>query len=296
MQLDVIETFLDLCETRNFRRTAERLGVTQSTVSGRLKALEAAVGRPLFTRSRSGAELTTEGMQFEPHARSLRRGWAEALHAVRHSGGAAVTLRIGIQHDLAADHIGDWLAGFRASLPDTAFYVEADYSAQMCADLISGSLDLGVMYSPRAHPDLHVEQTGEVTYRMVSTEVDRLADVRPERYVRANFSPAFQRQHDALLPGLASAPLGSGLTAAVAGLVVGSGGTGYVLERTAEALAATGRCRPVADAPPIQQTVHGAVHVRDRHRPMQRRLLAVVGSHFGRIPAAGRPLAGRRQP
>ena len=40
MQIDLIETFLDLCETRNFNRTAERLGVTQSTVSGLLKAME----------------------------------------------------------------------------------------------------------------------------------------------------------------------------------------------------------------------------------------------------------------
>ena len=61
MQTELIETFLDLCETRSFNRTAERLGIMQSTVSGRIRALEAAVGRRLFTRSRAGTELTTEG-------------------------------------------------------------------------------------------------------------------------------------------------------------------------------------------------------------------------------------------
>ena len=54
MQIDLVETFLDLCETRSFNRTAERLGLTQSTVSGRVKALEAALDVRLFTRSRAG--------------------------------------------------------------------------------------------------------------------------------------------------------------------------------------------------------------------------------------------------
>ena len=48
MQIELIDTFLDLCETKSFNQTAERLGVTQSTVSGRVKTLEASVGVRLF--------------------------------------------------------------------------------------------------------------------------------------------------------------------------------------------------------------------------------------------------------
>ncbi|MGL4281320.1 MAG: LysR family transcriptional regulator, partial [Albidovulum sp.] len=68
MQIELIETFLDLCDTKSFNRTADKLGVTQSTVSGRVRALEATLGRTLFTRSRAGTELTLEGLQFETHA------------------------------------------------------------------------------------------------------------------------------------------------------------------------------------------------------------------------------------
>ncbi|WKL39445.1 LysR family transcriptional regulator (plasmid) [Sinorhizobium meliloti] len=49
MNLDLIDTFLDLLETGNFNRTAERLETTQSTISGRVKALEQAVGAKLFS-------------------------------------------------------------------------------------------------------------------------------------------------------------------------------------------------------------------------------------------------------
>ncbi len=62
MQIELIETFLDLCDTRSFNRTADRMGVTQSTVSGRIKTLEKTLGHRLFIRSRAGTELTTEGL------------------------------------------------------------------------------------------------------------------------------------------------------------------------------------------------------------------------------------------
>ena len=72
MQIDLLETFLDLAQTRSFNRTADRMALTQSTVSGRVIALESAVGARLFTRSRAGTDLTAEGVKFEPLARSLR--------------------------------------------------------------------------------------------------------------------------------------------------------------------------------------------------------------------------------
>jgi hypothetical protein len=42
---------------------------------------------------------------------------------------------------------------------------------------LTGILDFAVMFSPKPHPDLHFESVGEVTYRMISTETARLAEV-----------------------------------------------------------------------------------------------------------------------
>ena len=56
MQIELIETFLDLCETRSFNRTADRLNLNQSTVSARINTLEAVLGKRLFTRSRAGTQ------------------------------------------------------------------------------------------------------------------------------------------------------------------------------------------------------------------------------------------------
>lgn len=281
MTPELLDTFLDLVETRSFHRSAERLGLTQSTVSARVQALEAALGTRLFLRSRAGTQLTTEGLKFEPHARALRHGWAEARRAVEPTGAQAVTLRIGIQNDLAAGHIGDWVSGFRRALPQTGFYIEPDYSAQMCSDLVAGALDFAVLFSPRAEPDLHFASVGQIAYRLVSLDGDRRADLRPERYIRANYSPAFEVAHRALLPEMGAAPLAAGQNAAVAGLLQSLGGAGFVLADSALTLAAQG-FRTVTDVPPITQPVFAAMHLRHRTSAMHRRLLQIVERQLGR--------------
>ncbi len=276
MRIDLIETFLDLCETRNFNRSAERLQVTQSTVSARVRALERQLGCRLFQRSRSGTQLTTAGLRFEPHARALRLSWVEARQAVRQTEASALTLRIGIQHDLLENHIADWAAALRAALPGSSFYVEADYSIQTCREVMDGGLDLGIIYTPVAHPDLHFETLGEVRYRMISTETTRLPDVGSERYILPNYSPAFTRTHASLLPMLSAGTVSSGQAAVIRGLLLALGGSTYLPEETATELAATGVARIVADAPWIGQPVFAVLNQRQRHRAAYRRMIRVL--------------------
>ena len=281
MQIDLLETFLDLAESRSFHRTAERLRITQSTVSARVTALEQAVGSRLFDRSRAGTNLTPEGKRFEPHARALRHEWNEARRRIQIPQGAAQLLRLGIQNDLAALYLGDWVAEFRAALPETAFYIEPDYSNQMCADLLTGILDFAVMFSPKPHPDLHFESVGDVTYRMISTESPVLAEIRPGRFVFAHFSPAFEEMHRQLTPDLAASPISVGQSGSVVSLLMAMGGSGYVLEKTADELVAGGRFMAVAEAPELRQPVFAAVHIRHRTQSLHRRLTQMVARHFG---------------
>ena len=280
MQIDLLDTFLDLAETRSYHRTAERLRITQSTVSARVAALELAVGSRLFDRSRAGTTLTSEGKRFEPHARTLRHEWNEARRRIQIPQGADELLRLGIQNDLAAVYLGDWVAEFRAALPAMAFYIEPDYSNQMCADILTGILDFAVMFAPKPHPDLHFESVGDVTYLMLSTETTELAKVRPDRFVFAHFSPAFEDLHRQMTPELATAAVSVGQSASVVSLLLAMGGAGYVLEKTAQQLIAGGGFLAVADAPPLRQPVYAAVHIRHRTQGLHRRLTQLVARHF----------------
>ena len=286
MQIELLDTFLDLLETRSFHRSAERLHITQSTVSARVQALEAAVGARLFTRSRAGTNLSTEGLRFEAHARALRHAWTEAQRAVEPSP-TAITLRIGIQNDLAAGQIGDWVQNFRRALPDCAFYIEPDYSTQMCRDLDRGALDFAVVYSPQALPDLHIVSIGEVRYRLISSDGPTRAAINPDRYIRGSYSAAFDTAHRQALPDLTATLLACGQNAAVTGLLQTMGGSAFVLEDSAQRM--TGTFHLVTDVAPIAQPIYAVMHQRHRTSRMHRRLTRIVATEIsGRGTSADR--------
>lgn len=276
MQIELLETFLDLMETKSFNRTAERLDLTQSTVSARIQTLETTLGRKLFTRSRAGTQPTPAGFRLLDHARTLRHQWNEARRAVRNTGNFAQSMRIGMQHDLASSHIADWVTGFRTTLPDTAFYIELDFSNQMSADLQAGEIDLSIMFTPKNLPDLHYEHIGELAYRMISSNAVHINDIDPQSYIFTNYSPAFDKAHRQVMVNIAETPLSSGQNITVCGLLSALGGTAYVLEESAEEMVAAGGFSFVRGAPRIPQTVYFAVHLRNRHSHIHRRLLASV--------------------
>ena len=283
MQIELVETFLDLVETHSFNRTAERLGVTQSTVSSRVVALESAVGARLFVRSRAGTELSTEGLRFEPHARMLRAGWTEARRAVAPSGNSAVTLRMGIQNDLAPGHIGQLVAGVRRNLSQTALYIEPDYSAQMCADLTRGALDFAILYSPKPHPDLHFASVGEISYRLIGATARARDQIDPTTYIRGAFSPAFEESHRQMLPELLGAALAAGQSGIVASLLSTVGGTGFVLAETARVMVDTGQFGYVVDVPEVTQPIYAAMNLRNRTAKIYRRMYRIAHKHFSAL-------------
>lgn len=284
MHAEQLDTFLDLCETRSFNRTAERLGVTQSTVSGRVASLERSLGVALLRRSRAGCELTTEGLRFEPHARALRHAMTEARAAARGPGGQAMSIRLGLQNDLAAGDPARWVRRVRSVFPQAGLYIEADFSAQMCRDVQSGVLDLALLFTPHPMPDLHFETLGELRYRMVAppgSGLRSLVDVTPDRYVLANLAPAFERMHAQLMPQLSLPALAAGQGATVQGLILNLGIAGYQEERVVQGLAGAGLVIPVDGAPVLTQPIHAAIHYRNRTRAPWRRLIAAMRETLG---------------
>ncbi len=285
MQPEYIETFLDLMETTSFNRTAERLGITQSAVSNRIAALESQLGRKLFMRSRAGTRATAAGQRFLGHALSLRHEWNEARRAVADAGVFDRALRIGIQADLAANHIGEWVLDIRTALPEASIYVEVDYSNQMGADVLAGDLDLAVMFTPRHMTDVSYESAGEISYAMISTEAAHIGDVSVDRYIRANYSAAFDKAHRDLLPGLSAAPVASGLNTAICGLLTALGGSAFVLDESADEMVGGGTFRKVSGVAPIAQPIYVAAHLRNRHTHVHRRLTAIIKRHLAGQPA-----------
>ena len=276
MDLQQIETFISLMETRSFNRTAEVLDITQSTVSHRVRALETALGRRLFTRSRAGTLPTVAGTRFLEHALRLRQQWREARRQVETAEAFDRMMQIGLQHDIAAVLTGPVMQRVRDMLPTTAFYLEVDYSIQMVADLLGGGLDLALVFTPRYTPDLHVEEIGTLQYRMVSTEPMPLEAVTPQTYILPEISPVFTRLHAEALPHLGTSPLACGQSGAICDLLTALGGTSYLSQPVADQNIRAGRLHAVENGPVIDQPVYAVLSLRHRHQRSHARVLQAV--------------------
>lgn len=94
--MSLIQT-LAVAEHLNFRHAANALGVAQSSVSARVKALEQDLGILLFERHARGVRLTEAGRHF---VEQIAAGVDQLDHAVKTAGMAAAgewgRLRIGV--------------------------------------------------------------------------------------------------------------------------------------------------------------------------------------------------------
>ncbi|RED13822.1 LysR family transcriptional regulator [Pontivivens insulae] len=264
MDIVLLETFLDVLETRNFNQTAARLDISQSSVSGRIRKLESDLGATLFERGQSGATPTSTGLRFEEHARQIKTSWDQARRSVASGTDYEEILNLSGQFSLSKLVLVDWVLALRARKPELAIDIQADYSEQITRDLAVGLVDVALLFAPRYLPDLQIKQEGEAAFVMVSTHGPQLADVRQQSYINNGYTKSFIRQHAALLPDLSNGTIWAGNEELALDFLARSGGTTYLPRRMA--LSRTD-LKLVEDAPVITQPVFSAVHIRQSHKP-----------------------------
>ncbi|CAA7623372.1 conserved hypothetical protein [Candidatus Terasakiella magnetica] len=72
-----VRLIIAVAEQGSFAAASAALGIDQTTVSRRISDMEAAIGRPLFTRRRSGASPTAAGMAMLARARMVAAALSE---------------------------------------------------------------------------------------------------------------------------------------------------------------------------------------------------------------------------
>jgi len=78
-----LQAFLTLAELGNFSRAAERLAVSQSTLSHTIGKLEAELGAKLFIRHTRGCRLSEAGAALQPSAQRMLNEWAHMARNAR---------------------------------------------------------------------------------------------------------------------------------------------------------------------------------------------------------------------
>jgi DNA-binding transcriptional LysR family regulator len=248
MDTELARTFLVVIATGSFVDAAQRLHVTQSTVSSRIQRLEETLGAELFVRNKAGTTLTSAGRQFQRHAALLTRTVEQARQEIGIVSGYRATLTVGGRIGLWEELLLRWLPIFGSLAPDVAVRALIGFEEDLMQALIEGRANIGVMYTPQARPGLTVELLLEEQLVMVSTRAAPQREPGTD-YVYVDWGSEFFAQHTLAFPNF----VGAALTVNIGWLglqhVLASGGTGYFPTRMLREHLLAGRLHRVADAP-----------------------------------------------
>ncbi|MBQ0932276.1 LysR family transcriptional regulator [Ideonella sp. 4Y16] len=150
-----IEVFLSLADTLSFRRTAERMHLSQPAVSGVVARLEAGFGAALFERSTRAVRLTDAGQALLVHARGLQAQAGAAAAAVRDVAELRQgRVRVAALPSLAATVVPAVFARFAAEHPGVRLDLLDTLSVASFELVRSGEVDFALTAENPAYADL----------------------------------------------------------------------------------------------------------------------------------------------
>lgn len=146
MTLEQLRLFVAVAEREHMTRGAEAIGVTQSTASAAIAALEERHRVPLFHRVGRGIELTEAGHSLLVEARVVldRAAAAERVLAA-HADPATGRLRLVASHTIAGYWLPERLARLRAAWPRLRIEVALANTAEATSRVLDGDAELGLV-------------------------------------------------------------------------------------------------------------------------------------------------------
>ncbi len=175
-----LEVFVAVAEDGNFRKAAERLGISQPSVSSQIKSMERYLGYQLFERHRGAlALLSAQGRSFLAQARDLVAA-QNALTSARLGGTRLVPLQLKVLIGplLLERCVEPGLAAFRHANPHIDLQVQP-FSSGTDAEAAFHRGEADVMLYTGALPDCSDGETAEVISRISCSLYGAPALVRP---------------------------------------------------------------------------------------------------------------------
>ncbi|MBB1607922.1 MULTISPECIES: LysR family transcriptional regulator [unclassified Pseudomonas] len=269
MDIELARTFLEIARGGSFVAAAQRLHVTQTTVTARVHNLETQLGCRLFQRSRAGARLTDDGERFLGYANQLVQTWDAARRDLPLPAGYREVLNIGGELSLSNPLMLAWTVRLRQRMPALALHAEIGSGERLQKQLELGVLDAALVYRPDYWPGMQVEQLLEEKLILVrSTQ-------QPEPYIYIDWGEEFRRQHDAALPDRAHAATSFSLGPLALQHLLQCGGSGYFRTRVVHSYLKAGVLERVPLAPEFIYPTY-LVYSREKDSPALQNALAIL--------------------
>lgn len=145
MELNWLNTFITAAEEGNFRRTADRLHVAQSTVTLHIQNIEDELETKLFDRVGRSVQLNPTGLGFLQYAKTILENYNESIEYVaRRLQGYQETIKISVATVIATTYLPSWIKEFRKMSPETEFSIEVTDSGSVITSVINQECDIGI--------------------------------------------------------------------------------------------------------------------------------------------------------
>lgn len=147
--------FIEVATTENLSRAAERLGISQPSLSLAIQRLEENLGVAILIRSKRGVTLTQAGKQLLSQSRHLLQQWetlkAKAVHSHDSVSGNFI---LGCHSSVALFSLPEVLPKLVRDYPDLELKIVHDLSRRITEGIVSMQIDMGIVVNPVHHPDL----------------------------------------------------------------------------------------------------------------------------------------------
>lgn len=173
-----IAYFIETANTANLSRAAERLGISQPSLSLAMQRLERAVGENLFHRSKRGISLTPAGRQLLAQSKLLLQSWEEVAGKVRASMHEVQgNYTIGCHQSVALTWLPRFVPQLLVQHPQLDIRFRHDLSRKVAESVISAEIDMGIVINPVRHPDLVIHKIGADAVTLWTVEKGRKSSV-----------------------------------------------------------------------------------------------------------------------
>jgi DNA-binding transcriptional LysR family regulator len=158
MDIDQLKTFLEVCRQKSFSRAAEKIHVTQPTISAQIRSLETYLGHRLLERGGGKVTLTAAGRVFEPFAENclsrLNHMVMTLADLERLPRGA---LTVSANDSTALYVLPVFFSKFRRQYPRVALNIVRAERTKSLELVLDREVEFGVVSLPLKDKRLHVE-------------------------------------------------------------------------------------------------------------------------------------------
>ena len=166
LDLEDLQTFVEVAEAGGVSPAARRLGVSKSIVSRRLFRLEAELGVQLLARTTRGAALTEAGVTFREHAARVCAEIDVARETILPAGDLRGRLRIAAPLSFGPTHLAPVLAELARRHP--ILHVHASYSDRF-VDVVGEGFDCAVRVGYLSDSNLVARRIGPIHGKLVAS-------------------------------------------------------------------------------------------------------------------------------